>query len=58
MNKAEVVTKVSQLSGVEYSDCSKVIEALEQVLGNELEDSNGVRNALDKAYKLIGFLKK
>lgn len=58
MNKQEIITKISQLSGVKYSDCKKVTEALEQVLNEELETSNGIRNALGKAYKLIGFLKK
>jgi len=53
MNKKEVVTKVSQLSGIEYSDCCKVIEALEQVLGEELESSDGIRNAFGKVYKLM-----
>lgn len=58
MNKKEVVTKVSQLSGIEYSDSCKVIEALELVLGEELETSNGKRNAFGKIYKLMEFLKK
>lgn len=58
MNKQEVITKVAQLSGIEYSDCDKVIEALEQVLSEELENSNGIRNAFGKVHKLMGFLKK
>lgn len=58
MNKKEVVTKVSQLSGVGYTDCDKVIEALEQVLSDQLEASNGIRDAFGKVYKLMGFLKK
>lgn len=58
MNKKEVITKVSQLSGIRHSDCCKVIEALEQVLSEELKNSNGIRNAFGKVYKLIKFLKK
>lgn len=58
MNKKEVVTKVSQLSGIEYSDCNKVIEALERVLSEELEATNGIRNAFGKVHKLMEFLKK
>ncbi|MBK5721812.1 HU family DNA-binding protein [Dysgonomonas sp. Marseille-P4677] len=58
MNKKEVITRVSQLSGIEYTSCDKVIEALEQVLSEELESSNGIRNAFGKVYKLIGFHKK
>lgn len=56
MNKKEVVIKVSQLSGIEYADCCKVTEALEQVLSEELKTSNGTRNAFGKVHKLIGFL--
>ncbi|MDR2917691.1 MAG: hypothetical protein LBV74_23105 [Tannerella sp.] len=58
MNKTEVTMKVSQLSGIRQEDCHKIIIALEQVLGEELNASNGVRNAFDKAYKLMGFLKR
>lgn len=58
MNQNEVITKASQLSGIEYSDCDKVIEALEQVLSEELETSGGIKNAFGKVYKLMGFLKK
>lgn len=57
MNKKEVITKVSQLSGIEYSNCIKVIEALEQVLSEELEASNGIRSAFGKIYRLMGYLK-
>ena len=58
MNKQEVITKVAHLSGIGYSDCDNVIEALEQVLSEELEASNGVKNAFEKVYKLMGILKK
>ena len=58
MNKKEVVKKVSQLSGVGYSDCEKVIDALEEVFSEELETSNGIRNAFGKVHKLMEFLKK
>lgn len=58
MNKKEVIEKVSQLSGIELADCNKVIAALEQVLSEELEASDGTRNAFGKIYKLLGFLRK
>lgn len=58
MNKKETIAKVSQLSGIEYSDCCKVIKALEQVLNEELENSKGVGNAFDKVYKIMGIFKK
>ncbi|MDU1891489.1 MAG: HU family DNA-binding protein [Dysgonomonas sp.] len=58
MNKTEVIEKVSQLSGVEASDCTKVLNALEQVLNNELEASGSIRNFVGKLYKLLSILKK
>lgn len=58
MNKKKVTEKVSQMSGIELADCNRVINALEQVLSEELEASNGMRDAFGKIYKLMGFLKK
>lgn len=58
MNKRDVVTKVSLLSGLEYSDCDRVIESLAQVLGEELKNSRGIRAAFGKLHKLMDVLKK
>lgn len=58
MNNQEVMTKISQLSGIEYSDCCRVIKALEQILSEELESSKGTRNAFGKIHRLMVFLKK
>lgn len=58
MNKKELIVKISQISGVESSDCCQVIEALEIVLSEELETSSSIRNVFGKVYKLMGILKK
>lgn len=57
MNKKETIKKVSELSQVVYSDCEKVLEALETVLSNELQTSKGMSSIFDKIYKIMGVLK-
>ncbi|GIP34920.1 HU family DNA-binding protein [Paenibacillus sp. J2TS4] len=57
MNKTEVVAKVSEKSGVGLTECHKVLEALEEVLSDELSHSQGVSNALDKVYSVLQFFK-
>jgi len=58
MNKKETMIKISDLSGIEYSDCCKVIETLEQILSKELDASNGIRSTFNRVHKLMEFLKK
>ena len=57
MNRTEVITEISQISGVAPEDCDKVINALEQVLNRELESSKGIKNAFGKIYKLMSIFK-
>ncbi len=52
-----MVLKVSQKSGINSPDCQKVLDALEQVLNEELENSKGVGDAFDKVYKILSFFK-
>ena len=33
MNKTEIITEVSQMTSVSVTDCEKVLDALEEVLG-------------------------
>ena len=56
MNKAEVVAKVSEMSGVSPEVCGNVLKALEKVLQKELGDSKGLSGALDKITGLMNFL--
>lgn len=58
MNNKEVVQKVSEKSGVALADCQKVIDALEEVLADELTHSKDVKTAFDKVYQLLHFFKK
>lgn len=57
MNHAEVIEKVSVLSGVDAADCTKVLKAFEQVLEDELSNSKKIGNAFDKIYKLLHYFK-
>ncbi len=58
MNKQDVVEKVSEISKVSINDCKKVIDALEKVLEDDLESSQGLLNAFDKFHKLINLFRK
>lgn len=57
MNKTEVITEVSQISGIERIECIKVINALEEVLDRELTSSGNARIAFDKIYGLMNLLR-
>lgn len=57
MNKTELIREVSRISGMATSDCTKIIDTLEQVLGKELESSRSLRTAFDKIYGLINILR-
>ena len=57
MNKTEIARKVSERSGVEFEECRKVIDAFEEVLGEELADSKGLGGAFDKIYNVMSFFK-
>lgn len=58
MNNAEVVARVSELSGVNVADCEKVLQALETVLSDELSHSESVGNAFDKIYNVLNYFKQ
>lgn len=55
MNKADVVAKVSEMSGVDPETCQKVIKSLEKVLQSEI-GGKGIDGALEKIAGIINFL--
>ncbi len=57
MNKREIITKVSERSGISWEECEKVLDAFEEVLSDELSSSKKMSGAFDKVYKLMSFLK-
>ncbi|MDQ0272745.1 HU family DNA-binding protein [Cytobacillus purgationiresistens] len=58
MNNEELIKKVSENSGVNVDDCERVLNALEDVLDNELSNSKSVAGAFDKIYKLMTYFNK
>ncbi len=58
MNKAEVVAKLAEKSGVVQEDCKKVLDALEGVLSEELAGAEGLGGAFDKVHQLLQLFKK
>ena len=57
MNRASVIKKVSELSGVGESGCEKVLDALEHVLNDELGSSGGIKQAFGKIYRIMSLFK-
>ncbi|GIN20158.1 MAG TPA: hypothetical protein DEO65_05010 [Bacillus bacterium] len=57
MNHADMIAKVSEKSGVNSADCQKVLKSFEDVLSDEISNSKDISGALDKAYKVLSFLK-
>lgn len=56
MNKAEVILKVSEKSGINEDDCKKILNAFEEVLSDRLSDSKGV-SVFETVYKIMSFIK-
>lgn len=57
MNKTNVISKVSEISGVASLECVRVLDALESVLSTELEASKGIGKAFDKIYKVMSLFR-
>ena len=57
MNKKETIIKISEMSGVNLTECEKVQGSFEVIFSNELSQSGGAINAFDKIYKVMSFIK-
>ncbi len=55
MNNYEVLQKVSENTGIDVADCEKVLNALEDVLDDELSNSKSAGAAFEKVYKLMTY---
>ena len=57
MNKTEVIAEISQISqmtNISVSDCEKVLDAFEDVLGGEL-NRKGWKNGISEViFKIVG----
>lgn len=57
MNKRDVISVISEKTGIDSETCTKVTDSLETVLGDELEKSEGIRNAFDKIHALLDMIR-
>jgi len=57
MNQSELIKEIATRTGVDEADCRIVLDALEDVLEENLAASGSVGGAVDKIYNLIGFLR-
>lgn len=57
MNKKETIIKISEMSGVNLTECEKVLDSFEVIFSNGLFQSGGAINAFDKIYKVMSFIK-
>lgn len=58
MNNYELLKKISDDTGINIDDCEKVLNALEDVLDEELSNSKSASGAFDKIYKLMTYFNK
>ncbi len=56
MNKKEVITKVSNISKVNISDCGKVLDAHEDVISNKVADSSGIGSVFNMVYECLSIV--
>jgi nucleoid DNA-binding protein len=56
MNKTEVITTVSEKSGVSKEDCEKVLNTFEAVLEERLSESKSIESAFNKIYKMMSLI--
>lgn len=53
MNHREVIARVSEVSGVNYNDCQKVLDAFEEVLSDQLLNTNEISSVINKVLSII-----
>ena len=57
MNKTEVIAEVSQMTNISVSDCEKVLDAFEEVLGGELNRKGWKNGISEMIFKIMGKIK-
>ena len=53
MNKTEVIAEVSRMTNISVSDCEKVLDAFEEVLGGELNRKGWKNGISEMIFKII-----
>ena len=57
MNKTEIITEVSRMTSVSVADCEKVLDAFEEVLGEELNRKGWKNGIFDVIFKIMSKIK-
>ena len=57
MNKTEVIAEVSRMTNISVSDCEKVLDAFEEVLGGELNRKGWKNGISEMIFKIMGKIK-
>lgn len=58
MSKQDIIViKVSARSKINQDDCTKVLDAFEEILSERLSNSNSISGAFDKIYNVMSFIK-
>ena len=53
MNKTEVIAEVSRMTNISVSDCEKVLDAFEEVLGGELNRKGWKNGISEMIFKIM-----
>lgn len=56
MNKTEIISRVSAESGVNATDCEKVLKSFEKVLDDKLSESPSASSVFDKVYRMMSYI--
>lgn len=57
MNNAKVIIQVSQKSGINKEDCTKVLNSLEDVISQELSEKRWKKTLFGTVYRMLTFIK-
>ena len=57
MNKTEVISQVAEMTGIDPIDCTKVLDAFEEVLGQELASKGWKNGIFETVFKLMSNVK-
>lgn len=57
MEHRQLVEKISHKTGINQEDCNLVLNALEDVLEEDLASSKNIGSAADKIYNIIGYFR-
>ena len=57
MNKTEVISRVAEITGIDPVDCTKVLDAFEEVLSKELARKGWKNGIFETVFKIMSNVK-